>query len=414
MKKLLYIHQHFNSPNQAGSTRSFEFAKRLIKKEINLTILTGSFSGFDNLQLPKGKYKLEGINIYNLGTKYSSKMSYLRRVFSFIDFSLRSSFYVLTNERYDIVFCTSTPITTAIPGLLAKLFRNANFIFEVRDLWPEMPIAIDAIKGKALIDILYRFENITYRLADYIIALSPGMKKGIIQSFKTYGGNIKKIAIIPNSSDIEFFDIKAKKEFRNLSKNYLERILLIEKKLKSNFFNIGYFGSIGFINDPEFIVNIASASQNFANIHIFGDGKFKEEAILKCKKLNIYNKTIFFHGSFPKTGAVYLMSLMDACLVTFLPIKEMEKNSSNKFFDSLAACKPTIINYGGWHAKLLKKYNAGIYVGRDLEKASKKIEELYLDIKLRKTMTHNAKILRQKFCREDAFERLYNIISAIK
>ena len=40
----------------------------------------------------------------------------------------------------------------------------------------------------------------------------------------------------------------------------------------------------------------------------------------------------------------------------------MEANSANKFFDALAAGKPIMINYKGWQAKLIEKYNIGIVV----------------------------------------------------
>ena len=42
-----------------------------------------------------------------------------------------------------------------------------------------------------------------------------------------------------------------------------------------------------------------------------------------------------------------------------IPIKELWANSANKFFDSLAASKPILINYEGWQAKIIKEDNLG-------------------------------------------------------
>lgn len=39
-------------------------------------------------------------------------------------------------------FATSTPLTAGIPGIVMKLFRKKKFVFEVRDLWPELPKAL--------------------------------------------------------------------------------------------------------------------------------------------------------------------------------------------------------------------------------------------------------------------------------
>ena len=39
----------------------------------------------------------------------------------------------------------------------------------------------------------------------------------------------------------------------------------------------------------------------------------------------------------------------------FIDLKEMWANSANKFFDTLAAGKPPLINYGGWQKELIEK-----------------------------------------------------------
>ena len=67
MKKILYIHQYFNTTNHAGSTRSFEFSKRLAEKKLDVTVLTGTFLGFDDFDSSKGNFVLDGIKVHNFG-----------------------------------------------------------------------------------------------------------------------------------------------------------------------------------------------------------------------------------------------------------------------------------------------------------------------------------------------------------
>ena len=38
--KLLYIHQYFNTPEMPGSTRSYEFAKRLVDRGDTVYMIT--------------------------------------------------------------------------------------------------------------------------------------------------------------------------------------------------------------------------------------------------------------------------------------------------------------------------------------------------------------------------------------
>ena len=72
---------------------------------------------------------------------YSNNDGFIRRTNTFIRFALNSIYGALT-ERYDLIFATSTPLTAGIPGIIARLVRRKPFVFEVRDLWPELPEAM--------------------------------------------------------------------------------------------------------------------------------------------------------------------------------------------------------------------------------------------------------------------------------
>ena len=46
--KILYIHQYFNTPSMPGSTRSYEFAKRLASRGDTVYMLTSNWQGRSN------------------------------------------------------------------------------------------------------------------------------------------------------------------------------------------------------------------------------------------------------------------------------------------------------------------------------------------------------------------------------
>ena len=60
--------------------------------------------------------------------------------------------------RADLVLATSTPLTIGIPAIIKKLFHRTPYIFETRDIWPEVVIAIGAMKNLILQRILYILE----------------------------------------------------------------------------------------------------------------------------------------------------------------------------------------------------------------------------------------------------------------
>jgi hypothetical protein len=59
------------------------------------------------------------------------------------------------------------------------------------------------------------------------------------------------------------------------------------------------------------------------------------------------------------------MADSDISISTIIPIKELEHNSANKFFDSLASGCCVAINHGGWQADLIQEAQAGIVLNRD-------------------------------------------------
>ena len=149
--RVLYFHQHFSTPRGSSGTRSYEFAKKLISFGHQVTMVCGSYWLADSGLKSDFKHGyrqgvVDGINVIEFKLSYSNNDGFLRRSLTFIRYSLMSLF-VLYKINYDIIFSTSTPLTAGIPGIISKIFSNKKFIFEVRDLWPELPREMGVIKS---------------------------------------------------------------------------------------------------------------------------------------------------------------------------------------------------------------------------------------------------------------------------
>ena len=181
-----------------GSTRSYEFAKRLVANGNTVYMITSNWQDKSSKT-----FSIEnGINVFWGSIKYSNKMGFYRRAFSFIAFIL----YCLKmglKLKYDVIIASSTPITVGVPAVILKNLKT-KLIFEVRDVWPQLPIAIGAVKSKIFIKFLKILEKKIYDSSNQIIALSDGMKNEILKIEK----NKKKVSVITNLSDIEKFNVK--------------------------------------------------------------------------------------------------------------------------------------------------------------------------------------------------------------
>jgi glycosyltransferase involved in cell wall biosynthesis len=346
--KILYIHQYFNKPDMTGGTRSYEFAKRLISNGHKVTFLTSERTlGTRSSGWREEVY--EGIKILWLSVPYDNRFGALSRIKAFLSFGIRSALKGRTIP-FDIIFATSTPLTIGLPGLFLKFLRRRPMVFEVRDLWPELPIAMNVIKNPVLIWLLRAFEKFIYKSSTSIVALSPGMKDGIVR----YGIDPKNVHVIPNLADLERFLPDVKKRINTRE----------ELGFKESDIVLGYFGTFGKINDVNFLVHMVDALPHNSSVKLLmcGGGATFNETIQAAKLVDPEGERITILEGVSKEEISDLYRAVDISCSVFLPIPEMEINSANKFFDSLASGKCTLINYGGWQQNLLEEHQAGFRV----------------------------------------------------
>ena len=398
---ILYIHQYFTTPEEGGGTRSYEFARSLVKRGHKVTILTGSKL---NDSLAKGKKKkdeyIEGIHVIYLKTSYSNYMPFKKRLYSFVDFSLRATLVGIRIKKYDLIFATSTPLTVAIPGIILSFLRRVPMIFEVRDLWPEVPIQMGVIKNPILIKLLSWFESFTYRHANHIIALSPGMVKGVLAT----GVARNKVTMIPNYCNLDFFK-PGKPNINNL------------ERLEYNNPIIAYCGAISYGNNLELIIYVAEKLQKMNNPVIFviaGEGMLKPklEKLAKVKKL----KNVIFLGKINKYKVVELYRKAIACLVIFKNLPILSTNSPNKFFDAISTGKPIITNMGGWIGELVENYKIGFSLENDNSQAIVETVEILTNMNKNQLeeMGKNArKLAIEKFNSDDMIDKLEMIFKKV-
>lgn len=344
------MHQYFNTPNMSGGTRSYEMARRLVAMGHEVNMITSWRVENDK----KGWFESEeaGIKVHWLPVLYSNHMSYTERVHAFIDYAFYSSLKA-TTFKADIIFATSTPLTIALPAVYASRKKKIPMVFEVRDLWPEMPIAMGALKNKSMRYAARELEKWAYRHSAAVVALSPGMKAGIVSA----GFSSKKIAVIPNSSDnTEFtFNASSEKAFRKSRQWLGDRPLLC------------YAGTFGKVNGVGYAVSLAKALRERNSdicILLVGDGAERDSVIKEAQNSGVFEFNLFFEDEMPKSKMPELFSAATMSASLFIDLTEMRANSANKFFDTLAAGKPVFINYGGWMHDLVSSHYCGLAMWR--------------------------------------------------
>ena len=262
------------------------------------------------------------------------------------------------------MFATSTPLTIALPGVYAAWRQKAPMVFEVRDLWPELPIAMGALRNPIMRRAAQRLERFAYQSSAEIVALSPGMSDGIVAT----GFPSAHVTEIPNNTDLSLFcpNVDRRRTFRTQLGIGDDQILVV------------YAGTFGRINGVGYLPQLAAALVNDSRFSFLtvGDGKELAEVQALARKLDVLNHNFKMLGSISKADMPRLLAAADIATSLFIPLLSMEANSANKFFDGLAAGCFMAINYGGWQSRLLYETGAGLRLARDVSVAARQLQEL--------------------------------------
>lgn len=387
--KVIYLHQYFNTPAMKGGTRSYEMARRMVARGHEVHMIT---TRRDNEGTP-GEWTVEnidGITVYWLAVPYHNGMSYAERIKAFFQFAMKAGKKAI-EVGGDIIYATSTPLTIAIPAVKAKKKLDIPMVFEVRDLWPELPIAMGALKSPLTKYAARKLERYAYFNAEHVVGLSPGMSAGVAKT----GYLSEHITTIPNSCDLDVFDVprSAGDSFR------AERSWLGDRPL------VLYAGTMGHINGVAWLAELAAKVKPLnpdVRFLVLGEGVDENKVRERAKELGVYEDNFFMEGRIAKQDVPKALQAADVCTSLFVPLKEMWANSANKFFDALAAGRPVAINYGGWQKELVAEFDIGLALEEsNVSQSAEQLVALLADESRQQENARNARALaEQRFSRD--------------
>lgn len=388
---ILYFHQHFSTPKGATGIRSYEMARRLVHHGHEVTMVCGSYgAGKTGLDGPfvKGRRTgvVSGIRVVEFDLSYTNGTGFARRAWLFVKFALGGVGLALTGD-YDRVFATTTPLTAGIPGIFARWLRGKPFIFEVRDLWPELPREMGVIRNPVVLGLMSVLEWASYRSAHLCIGLSPGIVDGIAR--RDVRGD--RIALVPNGCDLDIFAGANAQPWRPAGVAAADLMAV-------------FTGTHGMANGLEAVLDAAAVlkARGRADIKLalVGDGLLKPGLVERARRDGLDN--VIFHDPVDKVRLSGLMASADLGLQCLANVPAFYYGTSpNKFFDYIAAGLPVLNNYPGWLAGMIAEHDCGFAVAPDDPAAFADALERAADDRpaLRRMGGNGARLARERFDR---------------
>ena len=396
--RIIYMHQYFVTPEMAGGSRSFEMARRLVAAGHEVHMVTSDQSSEPSDEAWR-ETEEEGIRVHWTAVPYQNTMSYNSRIRAFITFAWRAARRARSLAG-DVIFATSTPLTIALPAVYAARRGHAPMVFEVRDLWPAVPIAIGAIRNPLAKRAALWLEKFAYRNATRVIALAPGMADDVV----SVGYPRDKTSVIPNGCDLGLFASADEGRLRQEYQWLGARPLVV------------FTGTFGLVNGMEYLVRLAHEIYRLdeeVRVVAIGAGREFAQTERLADELGVLNRNLFLPGQLPKTETAEWVRNCDMTIALFTGPRVVWKDATqNKFFDSLAAGRPVANNFDGWQARIAEEAGCGVIL--DPTDARRGAAQLYAKLSdqawLASARRNARELAERRFNRDDQARELERVL----
>ena len=391
--RITYIHQHFVLPGEPGGSRPYEFARRMAAAGHEVTMICGRDEAMDKT--------VDGIHVRRLAIPYRNEMSKRERIVSFFNFLVRAS-AVAARVPADVIYASSTPLTVAVPGIVAKFTQRAPLVAEIRDLWPEVPIKLGYLNNPVAIFLAKQLEKAFYAASSEVVALSPSMADGVKEVAPK-----KRVTVIPNASDFERFDVPAEQRaaFRR-EQGWGDDVVAV------------YAGGFGMSYQLEWLVDLAAQLRRdgVENVRfvLLGQGSDSDALYQRAENAGLDADAMFL-GRQPKEDVAKYVSAADIALSPLRDDPCLEGNSLNKVFDAMAASRPVVFNHGGWLEEAATEHDAGWRLSRDIPAAAKRFAEIISDRDgMRAAGQRNRELGEKRFARDSLYNQLIEVLNRVR
>jgi len=347
-ESILVVTQYFPPETGASQTRWDELTRRW-SDDASVTVLTSApdypkgeiYDGYDNRWLRREQRG--DVDVFYTKTITSPSGNLIRRSLKFVWFMIVATVVGLRYTSPSIVIATSPQPLTGVASLVIARIKNATFVFEVRDLWPESILAVSEFDNKLVIWLLNRTVTFLYRRSDHLIVVS----RAFVDPIAECGVDRSKIAFHPNGIDPDFYQMDG-----NENSPILDDL--------TDEFTISYVGTIGRAHGLSVVLDAAPKLEG-AQFVIVGDGAERENLAALASDLD----NVVFTGRRPKEEVPSILEASDAALVHLKPRDIFTTVIPSKMLEAMAAGLPVILGVHGEAERILTEAKAGIIIEPD-------------------------------------------------
>jgi len=280
--------------------------------------------------------------------------------------------------RRDVVLATSPQPFAGLAGLAVARLRRVQFVFEIRDLWPESLVAMDEVDDRVVIRILDSMTDFLYARSDRVSVVAPSMERVVVEG----GADPEDVWLHTNGIDHEFFDSAAADP-------------VAEADLFAENFVLSYVGTVGKAQGLEVVLEVAERLRELdgyddVRFVFVGFGSLYDDLETRAAERDLDN--LVFLGRRPSTEVPDYLAASDAAFVHTASRTAFETMIPMKLYEALGAELPVVLGARGDAVEILERAEAGVAVDPgDADAIVEAVRELYDDPETRRQYGENGR-----------------------
>lgn len=387
---VLFLTHYFPPEVNAPASRTYEHARCWVQQPgVEVTVITNHphhpkgilFPGHQNRWL--SREQMGGITVVRMKTYLVANAAVIRRSANYLFFMVAA---VLGSTRVsppDVVVATSPQFFCAVAGYVVSRIRRCPFVFELRDIWPDSIVTVEAMKVNFLIRALEKLELYLYQKAELVVTVTDAFRANLLAR----GITGEKVVVVKNGVDLNFFRPRAPSQ-------ELVRRLGGEGK-----FIAAYIGTVGMAHAVEYVVAAAELLRDDEDILVLvigeGAGKAKVQKLVESKRLT----NIKVLDGVNKTTVREYYALTDLNLVTLRKKPLFSTVIPSKIFEIMAMGRGILSSVEGESRQILETAGAAEFVeAENTVELSRAIRRLSNERERVKEMGANGRRFVERYC----------------
>lgn len=327
--RVLYVSQYFVNADQAGGVRHYQHTRALARAGHHVSVVT-TYVTHKERTVPE-EYRgqkvvretdADGIEVWRTYSTPGYGRDLRSRVASYGTFAWWSAVAGARAARPDVVVASSPSLPSAAAAAVLAKARRAPFLLEVRDLWPDSAIEMGLVKDAKTIAVARRMERFCYGAADRIVALTEGIRDGMIAQGVPPG----KIELITNGVDLEIGADPVP----------------AAAPVPDGAVVAMYVGAHGTYSSLDTLLDAADQLRDAPEVRIVlvGSGDQKARLVEEAGRRGLDN--VAFVDPVPKREVPSWLARADICILPYQDRELFAGALPNKIFDYLGAARPII------------------------------------------------------------------------